>query len=572
MPRLLFILLAALPLLGAGCPCDTDDDSIGPPFCLFLRTLTKAAFGEQTPYEPPPNVSCPARLVCDEPDCVRVEFNGGFERFIASFSTRFDGWDGDETSEFPRSRTACEADHVLEFMGTTPMGPSPSRSSQVYQTINYNDVVPASRRATMRRVRAQAPFILFPSLFGNVEDNQFGLRILAFSGNFYTFDNAAFEIRDAEDIPRFTADWALLDSVDVTAPYTGDGEIEWQALRAQLWLPDDTDFFVVLLEAYEDVENDVEGVEFVGAARMDRVEITIDEGNTAPIAAPDFFSTLEDQASGWPVLSNDDDATSRFDLGSIAIERPPDHGTATTPEPDGTVLYTPDPGFLGTDTFTYTFADVEGLRSNEAEVTVEVVLPRRFVVADHFNSDTQDRWQVQVRGSSTGPTGIAQTVRHETAGGNPGGFRAMTHRIDGEGNLFVTHVYTFQPYVPAEHGTIVSLSYSEDRLARNSRAVGARFVVWQGGQIHRLLLSTFSNEDWATEAVEGLTADDFTPVPDFSATGDTLWFGYERANTNTNPNAVQFREHWIDNWEVEVIREGSGAASARRLDTARRDR
>ena len=52
--------------------------------------------------------------------------------------------------------------------------------------------------------------------------------------------------------------------------------------------------------------------------------------------------------------------------------------------------------------------------------------------------------------------------------------------------------------------------------------------------------------------IQGREAEHFTPIPDFSATGDTLWFGYERANSNTNPDALRENVHGIDNWQVTV--------------------
>ena len=40
---------------------------------------------------------------------------------------------------------------------------------------------------------------------------------------------------------------------------------------------------------------------------------------------------------------------------------------------NGTVNYSPKPGFRGTDTFTYTVADDAGAVSNEATVRINVV-------------------------------------------------------------------------------------------------------------------------------------------------------------------------------------------------------
>ena len=46
------------------------------------------------------------------------------------------------------------------------------------------------------------------------------------------------------------------------------------------------------------------------------------------------------------------DLDGTLDAASIAIETQPSHGTVT-PNPDGTLTYTPDTSFIGTDTFTY---------------------------------------------------------------------------------------------------------------------------------------------------------------------------------------------------------------------------
>ena len=57
---------------------------------------------------------------------------------------------------------------------------------------------------------------------------------------------------------------------------------------------------------------------------------------------------------------------------SIVIETPPQNGTAT-PQADGTILYEPGLDFLGTDSFEYSVADIDGRRSENATVDLNVV-------------------------------------------------------------------------------------------------------------------------------------------------------------------------------------------------------
>ena len=75
---------------------------------------------------------------------------------------------------------------------------------------------------------------------------------------------------------------------------------------------------------------------------------------TAPIANPDFATTLENTPITIPVLGND--AFLPGDTISIASTTAPAHGSIVV-NPDDTVTYTPTTGFLGSDSFTYTITD-----------------------------------------------------------------------------------------------------------------------------------------------------------------------------------------------------------------------
>jgi hypothetical protein len=98
------------------------------------------------------------------------------------------------------------------------------------------------------------------------------------------------------------------------------------------------------------------------------VTVTVNPVNDAPIAEDD-----DDATEGSPVtigvLANDVDPDG--DPLSVQPGSAPQHGEILI-NPDGTVTYTPNPGFVGTDTFTYNAFD--GTASAEAIVTIRARL------------------------------------------------------------------------------------------------------------------------------------------------------------------------------------------------------
>ena len=102
------------------------------------------------------------------------------------------------------------------------------------------------------------------------------------------------------------------------------------------------------------------------------VSIVIANINDAPSAADDAASTQEDYAVVIPVLDNDSDVDTIYDLAEqIHILSTTDGTHGTTELIEGGIRYTPESNFNGTDTFTYTISDEGGLTS-EASVTVSV--------------------------------------------------------------------------------------------------------------------------------------------------------------------------------------------------------
>ena len=116
-----------------------------------------------------------------------------------------------------------------------------------------------------------------------------------------------------------------------------------------------------------------------GGATPGTVTVTINPVNDAPVAANDSATTDVDSAVDINVLGNDFDVDG--DTLTVTSATPGTNGT-TAINPDGTITYTPEAGFVGLDTFEYTVDDGNG-GTDTATVTVSVggvPLPRDGIV------------------------------------------------------------------------------------------------------------------------------------------------------------------------------------------------
>ena len=129
-----------------------------------------------------------------------------------------------------------------------------------------------------------------------------------------------------------------------------------------------------------------------GASAIETATVTI-VANSAPVAVDDTYETNEDTiltVAAPGVLENDSDAD-----GDELIASPIEdtaHGVRIL-EPDGSFIYTPDPDWCGTDTFTYWNFD-GNLYSDPATVTI-TVLP----VDDPPNADAGGPYAISQGGT-----------------------------------------------------------------------------------------------------------------------------------------------------------------------------
>ena len=115
-----------------------------------------------------------------------------------------------------------------------------------------------------------------------------------------------------------------------------------------------------------------------GAGGLDTASVTVGVGaiNDAPVAGDDVASGAEDTSVTVDVLANDSDVDG--DVLTVASLTAPANGTLVD-NGDGTITYTPDPDWNGTDSFGYTVSD--GVATATASVTVTIAPVNDFPVA-----------------------------------------------------------------------------------------------------------------------------------------------------------------------------------------------
>jgi hypothetical protein len=99
-------------------------------------------------------------------------------------------------------------------------------------------------------------------------------------------------------------------------------------------------------------------------------ELAVVAVNDAPVAQDDFASTVQDTPVSIPALANDSDVDS--DGLQFSTLSDPAHGSVQSAADQ--LVYTPDPGYSGEDSFTYTLTDGD-LESLPAAVTVTINPP-----------------------------------------------------------------------------------------------------------------------------------------------------------------------------------------------------
>ncbi|WP_084555779.1 Ig-like domain-containing protein [Alkaliflexus imshenetskii] len=99
--------------------------------------------------------------------------------------------------------------------------------------------------------------------------------------------------------------------------------------------------------------------------------VTIQISDQAPVAVDDAVTINEDETTIIHVLSNDTDPQDNIDPTTVSIITQPTRGSAV-PNPDGTITYTPNKDYYGTDSFVYRVCDLTGY-CDEARVSITIL-------------------------------------------------------------------------------------------------------------------------------------------------------------------------------------------------------
>ncbi|OAQ38100.1 hypothetical protein A5893_14950 [Pedobacter psychrophilus] len=112
----------------------------------------------------------------------------------------------------------------------------------------------------------------------------------------------------------------------------------------------------------------------------DDVQIII---NAIPVAVNDVATGVVNTPIPINVINNDTDrdGNATINLTTVVIKTQPTNGTVTVNPVTGVVTYTPNPGYSGPDSFTYTVKDNRGAESNPATVNIIVPTPPKIGLA-----------------------------------------------------------------------------------------------------------------------------------------------------------------------------------------------
>ena len=126
--------------------------------------------------------------------------------------------------------------------------------------------------------------------------------------------------------------------------------------------------------------------------------------NASPVAQDDSAITERGSAVSIDVVTNDTDPDGTIDSASVAIVDDAANGTTAINPTTGEITYTPNPGFAGTDTLTYTVDDNQGATSNVATVSIVVQAPPT-AVDDSALTNRDESVVIDVVANDTDPDG-----------------------------------------------------------------------------------------------------------------------------------------------------------------------
>jgi gliding motility-associated-like protein len=136
------------------------------------------------------------------------------------------------------------------------------------------------------------------------------------------------------------------------------------------------------------------------------VFLTVLDVNDAPLAGDDFLTLPEDGTDTARVIANDTDADGTLDTAGLVVITPPANGTAS-PDGQGGIVYTPDPGYGGPDSLRYRVCDDDGACATAwLYLTVVPVNDPPLLVDDAATVDEDENAVIDVLANDSDPDGF----------------------------------------------------------------------------------------------------------------------------------------------------------------------
>ncbi len=294
-----------------------------------------------------------------------------------------------------------------------------------------------------------------------------------------------------------------------------------------------------------------------GGTATGTVTVVLHPVNDPPSAQPDAAATDEDVPVTIDVLANDVDIDS---VTLTVVSATAGANGTTVVNGDGTVTYTPNPGFSGVDTFTYTVSDGDRVATTFVEVHVATVNAAPLPLDDAATTDEDEAVVIDVLSNDLDADGDTLTVTSATAGANG------STVVNGDGTVTYTPsagfsgVDTFTYTVSDGEGGEATATVTVTVEAVNAApvAVDDAATTNAGTAVTVAVLANDSDEDGDTLVVTSATAGangstvvngdgtvTYTPSAGFSGV-DTFTYtvsdgegGEATANVTVTVNAVQ---------------------------------
>lgn len=209
------------------------------------------------------------------------------------------------------------------------------------------------------------------------------------------------------------------------------------------------------------------------------VTVTVNSTNVAPTAANDEGNTSEGTPVTFDIVSNDTDPDGTIDPASVDLDPSAPgrqdsfshaNGTASVNN-SGMFTFTPNAGFVGTVTLSYTVNDNEGATSNIAQITVNVSAGNQPPVAvnDDINGTEDESFTYDLLANDTDDNGLDNSSVDLDPSANG---QQTTLAVDGGTITVSSGVITYTPI--ANYNGTFSFSYTvrdTDGLTSNTATV-----------------------------------------------------------------------------------------------------